>query len=654
MDDCAYTQRTGLDLLAKYQSVMKYLQENHSSQFSGVSPLDFLDAQPQEKMLKSGHSCLIYTWRDMVGLVVCDDKLGRVLKSRIILTPQTEFDDVDSTHFPLFWRFEELGALIKTSWEKTNTEKHVFRGRTIQMTGNPLTQNDGWKLLECIYRDPTVSNAGVHLAEGSLSLFVAFSQADTNTWPCLYLTRVDGVLNDGETYKAPIVKAPFLSEFRFVDYDPENVAMVVFDNRKVCSDYLFKVYLVPVKGPLDFKEHLVTLDMLPRDSGLVRCILAEDMKTPDVRTLNGMIFCLVGLTYVSVVDLSDLSHLKILSFELILGATLDGRLRVAGCGDVRAVYAPGMNQIAFVNRNRTVEIAGFGISLGDGLQNLIELDGDGVGIRCLADLGINRSACLIRVEDKNGNDLENDERKNKMLYIAEGGKGVTSDDKEVKEDLNVSEELRRLRRCSIFAFELDAKTLNVPETQNLRMRYLNDWNADPRYIASVGGYLVMSAAHSTAPSKHYLTLLDKELKIVDQDKNLVLKDRESLVSFDAFNQIVSFSDQNSFLIHKIEEKRGKLILKKIVDLSLDFRSIRFSEHLNVPREFLMALIVDQGGTRHLIEVNHSEYAMNSLDLIEPRTHMFVKVPGAIIVDQLHLFLGVEVEEPGPYGGKLTF
>ena len=150
---------------------------------------------------------------------------------------------------------------------------------------------------------------------------------------------------------------------------------------------------------------------------------------------------------------------------------------------------------------------------------------------------------------------------------------------------------------------------------------------------------MLSAAHSSSPAQNYLTLLNKDLKIVDQDKNVLLKDSESLISFDSSGQIVSFSNQNSFLVHRIDQENTKIILKKTIHLDREIKKIRFSEHLNVPRSIFMALLTDQKNNHHLLEIKHG---LDSLELVEPGENSFVQEGGSIIINKDHLFRGVEI------------
>ena len=173
----------------------------------------------------------------------------------------------------------------------------------------------------------------------------------------------------------------------------------------------------------------------------------------------------------------------------------------------------------------------------------------------------------------------------------------------------------------MFEIEFNPNTLEPIILEQGFLRFLNDWNADPVKAGIVDSHLIISAAHCSTPSQYYLTLLNKNLEIVDQDKTVLLKDSESLISFDSSGQIISFSDQNCFLIHRIDQESNKLILKKTISLDQEIREIRFSEHLNVPRTNFMALFTDKEDNYHLLEIKHD---LDSLELVEPGENSFVQ------------------------------
>ena len=392
-----------------------------------------------------------------------------------------------------------------------------------------------------------------------------------------------------------------------------------------CSEDLIRVYLVPVKGPLDLDERWVTLSQFDENSEFARAIKAEDYKMPKTTRMSHLVFSLVGESYIAIFDLGDLDKPQVLSFKLIFGEVLNWNLKMAGCGRIWAIFCPGMNRVALVKIEKK---EGPWARVGGAVSSehkLIQLVGDHEGIFNLSDLSVKHSGSLLKLE--NGN----------MLFLGEGGRGVASHSDD--SDRSPSQELQDLRGCSVFGIEFYSENLEPIAHDEGILRFFNDWNANPTKVAIIDSYLVLSPANRSSPSHHYLTLLNKELKIVDQDQNVELKDSEFLISFDSFGWIVSFSYQNCFLIHRIDHQRNKLILKNTIRLDHEIKEIRFSEHLNVPRSIFMVLLTDQKNNHHLLEIKQG---LGSLELVKPRENCFVQEGGSILINNDHLFLGVEI------------
>ena len=350
----------------------------------------------------------------MVGVALCDDKLGKLLKFNLFLTPELK-KDKDCT--------EEGG--YSTGYDRLNYYREKFRKCCEKMDQNTLGLHDGSYLSSDIYRPGGVWHRQVRFEKDSLALFLVYSQVGYTNINGTYLARIHSFVATASTEKSQIKRLPFSDNWELVGFDSERVALVLDGKRSNCCEDLIKVYLVSVRGPLDLDERRVTLSQFGEDSEFVSCIKAEDYRAPDITRINGLVFSFVGQSYMSILNLGDLDKPQVLSFKLIDGQVLNWNMRMAGCEGIRALFCPGMNGVTLV-KTKKEEVDGDELLSSE--QKFIEMASDDKGIFSLSDLSINSSGSLLKLD--NGN----------MLFLGGGGKGVVSDSN--KKDKISSQELQ--------------------------------------------------------------------------------------------------------------------------------------------------------------------------------------------------------------------
>ena len=619
------------DSVQNIGQVTKYLNDKDHNDDTWNNPMRYLVAPKQFIDLEHNLCLIVYPWVNSIGFVIYNKRARMILKTQLLLINEIKARMGLPSALPQPRNSSTLGQFIDF---EVRYRKKSFWGPRPGVTENQI-------LLDGLFaKRKKVCNIKVVCFSKFSDSFYCFMYLGEgiNRRRKPYVLRVSSILNVEQNFEAE--HAPFTLSTRnstqteLVEVNSEKVALISSSPPVNSWEFLIKIWVGNNQGKLKFTKKNFLLEHLPKESNLVRSIIVEDMKPPLVKRLENLVFVFAGHSYISVVDLQTLQNPSILKYRLTQGVILRENVRIAACDDLRAVSCPGLNTVALLkmrnisqNKKEYELVESRLVSLGDGLE----------GIRAVGDLEVSRSARLFKLENFN------------MLYLAQGGRR-RAEEVIIPKDIEKAEELGRLRRSSIFGFELKPTTLELVEKEEngQHFRYLDDFNLNLGNVIGIGNYFVFGGAHDTAPEEDYLTLMDKELNIVDQFRQAELRDSESLVSLNNFGQVVSFSKENSFMIHRIDEISKELVFIKILTLTQEIKRIRFSEHFNTPRESFMVLITDSKDRDHLAEFAHF------LELKPPKIYTVIQQGDSVIIDKDRLFQEVNIRPKSSPNGKTKF
>ena len=566
--------------------------------------MKYLSHPRKEIDLGRGRCCFLYTWNDCVGIAIYNTRRRKILKTHLIM-----IQDVLTEQ-----KTNNLGAPARGGQEFPLLDEPRPNRRLGNFNMRGSRDWFGFKRTRRKY--------GAFFTKRTLSVYICLAGDQTFAFGNKrHLVRVNSLMSAEGC--SSIQELPFddRSDFEILDYDSGASAVVMKDQPKNCRDFLIRAYSVSSTGPIEFRENSLTLDNLPKDSDLVKCIIAEGRRVPQIRKLDDLVYLFAGLSYLAVVDLRNSQNPVIRSFEFVKNVVLNEDYKVAACEDLRALSCPGSNSVSLLQVKRDEE------SQSDKIldSRLIKLNDGEPGVKMTADLVINLSSRLIKVKE------------GRFLYL---GQGANIADRGTEREDGSNKELDHLRRCSVFGFEFNSDGLEVTQKgQNGSfLNYLNNWEINLNNIIGVGGFLVASASDRSKSDGFYLTLLSPELEVLSQFKRIKLRDADSLICFGSSGQIITFSDQNSFMLHKIDPDTKELILVKTLKLDCGVTDIRFSQHLNTPKKSFLTLITDSREIDFLVELS------DNLELKEQKTYSVTQGEGFVVLHNKHLFFDIAISE----------